>query len=1072
MRLHLVHLLVFLVLVFPLVPYAPVTSEDAAVADLASQAAPGSVLAEGTEKYAEVVTPGPDLGRANWTSNHFRNPGFEEWYSPQTPSYWNPWAEGDRYAWVATAANGHVSEGARSGGLWCSARYERSAYTFLAQWGVNADARNLSLTLDWFLDQNDDPAQDTFYLQVTLVSDTSWHSISYYLNGTTTPSNQTYYGYFSVPGSRHQWNTLSRNVTADFLAIPAFPGAIPATLQLSEFYVQLRAQPGTYQQLRAFIDDMVVENEATTWIGSSVRNGNFETGYFTPWGTPGNRDASDARRSSTAHTGSWSMNMTAASQGNDSYSYMYTYPYSRVTNQNQAKLRFWWHLDYDNPASGCSAYVYMYYYNGTHFHYLYYLLGYCGYAPASNSSGQFVLHADNFNTTGSWVYFERNLWTDFTTGFGGSQFVPENIYFWVQTQSAGSRVVTLFDDAGFIAPAINDAGYEDQGIPGTPIQGWYWQDVRFAVTDTVVYAGNKAANLTLSSGQSFDISQTLQDRPLNSTRETYLDAMWRLEDYTPDPANSAILQLWFANGQSLIYVLAGSSGNWGNDTYYCYFNVTGVGTLGTWMQLHRDLTHDYQAAFGLLPDLTLDYIVFAAFMPAGGRLELLLDDLYLYDDPAPRITNVQRAPTSPSHNQPVQVSADVQEQDVDVALLHYRLNGGGWSEGAMTLQSGNTYRATIPGQPHGTFIEYYVTANDTWGMTATALDGTGYWSYMALDQTPPTIGSLSRTPTNPTYLDQGNVSAVIADPETGLDTVVLYYRANGGAWTPVPMTGTGSLDGYYAYVPVRPWSTIVEYYFNATNLVGLSNIEDNSGSYYGYTVGDAINPVISNLLRVPTVVGYLDIPVVTCDVTDAGSGVGTVLIFYRLDGSPWGSTPMTHTTGDQYQISGGAAQPLGTFVEYYINASDSAGNWVVDDNSGAYYGYTVGDNVKPSVLITAPSPGEVLSGVVNITVFASDAVSGISRVEFYVDDVLVFNDTLAPYQFNWYTVSLGNGLHTIKAVAFDAAGNWADDTVTISLSNPTPPPPSPLPLLLIAGAVGIGVVVVVAVVFVLRRRTK
>lgn len=988
--------------------------------------------------------PGPDLAVANWTSNRLINPDLEEYVSddPRSPREWGTYATGDRYQWAATALTGHVSQGTYSAGLQCRARYGHDGYTYMYQWNVQADMRNLSLDFDWYV-ENPAPSADQFYLEFTVWGGDSWRRLYYGLNGSLVGwTNSSYSGFYLLGGLAQQWNSFTRNLTADYLAIPAFPKTVPASAYLGEFHFRLSSVTETSQYLSAFVDDIHLKNGTTTYMGGSTGNGNFETGVLLPWSTPGFHDASDIRRSPAAHSGTWSLNATVASRGNYSYAYAYVYPRSRVTAYNQGTLRFWWHLTYQNPTEQSRSYLYVYGYNGTHYQFLYYFLGYCGASnPYSNTTELLALNADNFNTTGSWNYFERNLWTDFASYFNTNAFDLEQIYFTVETWGTNSRVVTLLDDTGFIAAAVNGAGFEDQGSHGTQIRGFSsYPDPLFTVTDDLAYAGAKAANLTLASQYSY-LSGSLQERPLNGTRETYLDVMWRLEEYTSSWPNYACIRLNFEDGHLLFYYLAASTGTLGvNDTWYGYFNVTGVSTTGQWVAMHRDLVHDYQAVFGSLPtaDTTITYIALEGNAGGSTRLELLLDDVYLYDDPAPRINNVQQSPPSPSVGQPALVTAHIVDQDLTTRWLHYRLDGGTWNDLAMYPIGGDNYEAIIPGQPHNTVVDYYLEANDTWGMVTIALNGGLYWSYTALDQTPPVILNLMHTPPSPSYLSSVNVSAVIFDPDTGVASRVLKYRFNGGTYVQVSMTPTGSPDGYYALIPVQPWNTIVEYEVNATNTVGLWSVMD-----YGYTVGDFVDPVISNVVRTPLVVGYLDSAGLTCDVTDAASGVGAVLIFFRINGSAWGFAPMTHTSGDQYAISGGPPQPLGTVVEYYVNASDNAGNWVLDNNGGANYSYTVVDNVKPNILIATPNQGAVVNGTVTIDVQVYDDATSIDRVEYFVDGAKVFTSSTTPFGFTWDSTTVSNGQHTIMAVAYDTAGNFANDTLAVTISNAAPPPPIP-----------------------------
>ena len=77
------------------------------------------------------------------------------------------------------------------------------------------------------------------------------------------------------------------------------------------------------------------------------------------------------------------------------------------------------------------------------------------------------------------------------------------------------------------------------------------------------------------------------------------------------------------------------------------------------------------------------------------------------------------------------------------------------------------------------------------------------------------------------------------------------------------------------------------------------------------------------------------------------------------------------------------------------------------------------------------------SGTIGLAATATDNV-GVSRVEFYVDGVLVGTDTTAAYGLSLDSTTLANGSHTLTAKAFDAAGNSATSTpVAFSVSNAT-----------------------------------
>lgn len=83
------------------------------------------------------------------------------------------------------------------------------------------------------------------------------------------------------------------------------------------------------------------------------------------------------------------------------------------------------------------------------------------------------------------------------------------------------------------------------------------------------------------------------------------------------------------------------------------------------------------------------------------------------------------------------------------------------------------------------------------------------------------------------------------------------------------------------------------------------------------------------------------------------------------------------------------------------------------------------DTTPPIVAITAPAQDAVVSGDVTISAVASDTETGISKVEFIIDSVVRHTTTTSPYRYSFNTEQLGlaPGSHTIRARAYDGAGN-------------------------------------------------
>ncbi len=167
----------------------------------------------------------------------------------------------------------------------------------------------------------------------------------------------------------------------------------------------------------------------------------------------------------------------------------------------------------------------------------------------------------------------------------------------------------------------------------------------------------------------------------------------------------------------------------------------------------------------------------------------------------------------------------------------------------------------------------------------------------------------------------------------------------------------------------------------------------------------------------------------TPDVTDTVAGyphkvyknaAGKALVeTYSITGMGHG-TPVDPGTGERQCGTAGA----------YILDRDICSSWYI----GKFFGLDNTDSTPPTVSLTAPTSGSVISGLVNITASASDNI-GVARVEFLIDGTLAGSDASSPYVYAWDTASAANGARTLQARAVDAAGNTASSTqITVTVS--------------------------------------
>jgi hypothetical protein len=140
----------------------------------------------------------------------------------------------------------------------------------------------------------------------------------------------------------------------------------------------------------------------------------------------------------------------------------------------------------------------------------------------------------------------------------------------------------------------------------------------------------------------------------------------------------------------------------------------------------------------------------------------------------------------------------------------------------------------------------------------------------------------------------------------------------------------------------------------------------------------------------------------------------------------------------KYTSSVAPAYPL--LVDASINAVGAAvQNAVIGGTTGGSAPPT--DTTPPTITLTGPASGATVSGTVTVSATASDNV-GVTGVLFKVGSTTIgAEDGSAPYAVAWNTTTLPNGVHTLTALAKDAAGNTktAQISVTVSNSGSTPP---------------------------------
>lgn len=123
--------------------------------------------------------------------------------------------------------------------------------------------------------------------------------------------------------------------------------------------------------------------------------------------------------------------------------------------------------------------------------------------------------------------------------------------------------------------------------------------------------------------------------------------------------------------------------------------------------------------------------------------------------------------------------------------------------------------------------------------------------------------------------------------------------------------------------------------------------------------------------------------------------------------------------------------PPGSYT-LMTKAYDAAGNV---GQSPSVVVNVANDLTAPTVSLTSPGNNMTVSGAVSIAANATDNV-GVSRVEFYLNNSLISATNVPPYTYTWDSKTVANGVYTLMAKAYDAAGNLGQSqTLTINVSN-------------------------------------
>jgi hypothetical protein len=175
----------------------------------------------------------------------------------------------------------------------------------------------------------------------------------------------------------------------------------------------------------------------------------------------------------------------------------------------------------------------------------------------------------------------------------------------------------------------------------------------------------------------------------------------------------------------------------------------------------------------------------------------------------------------------------------------------------------------------------------------------------------------------------------------------------------------------------------------------------------------------------------------TSITASASDNVAMAGVQFLLDGANLAAE--VTGTGPTYSLSWDTTTAGNGPHTLAARARDTSNNTAVSSNVSITV--SNGDNVPPTVSITAPNAGSTVTGIISVTASASDNVA-VAGVQFLLDGAALGSEVTGSgpiYSLSWNTASGSNGSHTLSARARDGVGNTSlAANVIVTVSNAAP----------------------------------
>ncbi|MFW9869132.1 MAG: Ig-like domain-containing protein [Candidatus Thorarchaeota archaeon] len=785
--------------------------------------------------------------------NVISNPSFEDWDSVlDMPEDWHVNSSG--YQFADPAYTGEVANGVYAGYVEGQGGPGASTSSYLTTGNIPPSTEDLlepglSLSFNWnALAVPDLQLGSKVYLRLETNGGLGYRYINYYLcTGTTLFTNDSRDVHIIGNDTINQWNSFDRNITEDFIAAFGL-GLLTPTEYVSSLYFFVTSPYEATGMVRVVFDDVTLYNSTYTGF---LNNGDFETGTGSPWGTT-QSTLGLVEQSPISTLDSHSVNITVpqVSQGSgwaschrllNSKGYYYALIPGMTTIQTDWKYN-------DTVGAGAEQYAYLsltFQNTSSYFVHYYFGLG-DDTIHLTNETGNYYVKVPGFGVRDVWQTSEFDL-CDAVSQLGFGNLPLTELSFYVYEGQSGSTVELLIDNFNILSSPANDPTFEFENTPlfDPPFLGWsrYFYAPGVVTSTPDSHSGSSACNLT-AVGQEDGIYRESIYTEFDNKLAT--DFWWRLDHIDTSGIAGTYIQFQFSDTTQFYYIryMLGKSATYptSNTTSLKHVLAENINQIGTWNNLARNITDDFESCFSTSSDSWyLSGISLYVVTVPGLKLTCLFDDLQFIDTEPPVVDSVLYDAT-PMYYEDVTVSVGTTDARPGVSTVFVLYSINSWSSTEVIVgvyDESNRYNATIPAHVYNTQLEFYIQVADGCGNEKIDDNGGFFYTYTVGDDVAPTL-----TITNPTNnTDQSGlitITADVADPGSGIE----YVRFNAD--------GSGAINDYD--IPYQQnWNLDDE---SLGSHFVIVTVRDNVGlettkTHY-FTVVDTILPVIDS----PTDVEY------------------------------------------------------------------------------------------------------------------------------------------------------------------------------------------------------------------------